>query len=562
MRFLSFATLDSTMSECARRMGGDETYSPLSESILELPFQDPRFVMAVFASQQSHGRGQKVSGSSRSWVSPPGQLYLTVVIKQYHPCLSLMAGAALARFIHRVIGFAPTLKWPNDLYIDGQKLAGVLVESNTIQGYSLVGVGMNISGSPCVAAAHLSQWTDDVSPQVLAQDFTVALCSEIYQVLQPSVTSDERLALADLMAPYMMMPGLWLNTEGDHDGVYAGINDHGHLLVSFNQETSPRSFASSTLAPKPGFDNHRLGSDKSCTLWFEMGHSRVKSQLSQSLYPRSPILCQKAWCFSKIDGPQIRKDLNDWMTQYPQITRRPIYLASGGDSSAYHALITLLDSLGLRVVVIPKKTHRLQLDESVFDQIGFDRICVMEGALARVYHRHCRDWFMVVSFGTAIVVNFCSKAGEFLGGAIMPSEKISFRALQQQVSSLSDIKFPQNPQHFDRQHLGLNTQQALAIGQMARVIGSVEHLFHQAFDVWPDRRVHHQVFVSGGGAQLYKTQLILSLKNILRHHAPDISSCFEGVCDVDVISGLRSLAVAAHPLSSDILTVSPTTSRL
>ena len=85
----------------------------------------------VVANAQSVGRGRQ----GRTWVSPPGAgLYVSTVLRPAEyavPLLTIAAGVAVADGIHAATGLAPDLKWPNDVFIGGRKVAGVLAEASS-----------------------------------------------------------------------------------------------------------------------------------------------------------------------------------------------------------------------------------------------------------------------------------------------------------------------------------------------------------------------------------------------------------------------------------------------
>ena len=85
----------------------------------------------VVANAQSGGRGRQ----GRTWVSPPGAgLYVSAVLRPAEhavPLLTIAAGVAVADGIHAATGLAPDLKWPNDVFVGGRKVAGVLAEASS-----------------------------------------------------------------------------------------------------------------------------------------------------------------------------------------------------------------------------------------------------------------------------------------------------------------------------------------------------------------------------------------------------------------------------------------------
>jgi len=102
----------------------------------------------------------------RRWISDEGNLYFSVLFRPEPdalPLLSPLAGVAVTRAIRQVAGFHPTIKWPNDIMIDGRKVAGILAESalsgSQIQ-RAVVGIGVNValdvSADPEIAATATS----------------------------------------------------------------------------------------------------------------------------------------------------------------------------------------------------------------------------------------------------------------------------------------------------------------------------------------------------------------------------------------------------------------------
>jgi BirA family transcriptional regulator, biotin operon repressor / biotin---[acetyl-CoA-carboxylase] ligase len=92
----------------------------------------------VTASEQTAGRGRQ----GRTWVAPPGSsLLCSLVIRDPPRLLSLAAGVAVAS----VAGPDAQVKWPNDVLLDGRKLAGVLVEGRPQEGWAVLGIGVNVA---------------------------------------------------------------------------------------------------------------------------------------------------------------------------------------------------------------------------------------------------------------------------------------------------------------------------------------------------------------------------------------------------------------------------------
>jgi BirA family biotin operon repressor/biotin-[acetyl-CoA-carboxylase] ligase len=102
----------------------------------------------VIATSQRAGRGRR----GRAWLDEPGaSLLLSLIVRPrlapaQWPLLSLMTSVAVARALRQTTGLAAELKWPNDVLVDGRKLAGILLESRlTGQPVVVIGVGINVA---------------------------------------------------------------------------------------------------------------------------------------------------------------------------------------------------------------------------------------------------------------------------------------------------------------------------------------------------------------------------------------------------------------------------------
>jgi BirA family biotin operon repressor/biotin-[acetyl-CoA-carboxylase] ligase len=101
---------------------------------------------AVLADEQTGGRGRE----GRTWASPPGGLYLSVLLRPRFAqvgLLPLAAGVAVAEAASEM-GVATELKWPNDVLASGRKLAGILAEAASGPSgveWVVLGLGVNVS---------------------------------------------------------------------------------------------------------------------------------------------------------------------------------------------------------------------------------------------------------------------------------------------------------------------------------------------------------------------------------------------------------------------------------
>ena len=127
--------------------------------------------VALMARQQTTGHGR----FRRPWRSPPGNLYLSVLLRPSAPLQpghwSLLAGVALATCLAAT---APDirLKWPNDVLLGGGKLAGILVEADGAAPWLVLGFGVNLRSAPADLGRPttcLADHTDPPPPEHLAR---------------------------------------------------------------------------------------------------------------------------------------------------------------------------------------------------------------------------------------------------------------------------------------------------------------------------------------------------------------------------------------------------------
>lgn len=106
---------------------------------------------AVVAGEQLGGRGSR----GRSWHSPPGGLWLSVLFRPRSAgaseVMSLRVGLSIARTLDSCVATTVGIKWPNDLMLGERKVGGILCEARW-QGPQLawvaVGVGLNVRNQP------------------------------------------------------------------------------------------------------------------------------------------------------------------------------------------------------------------------------------------------------------------------------------------------------------------------------------------------------------------------------------------------------------------------------
>jgi BirA family transcriptional regulator, biotin operon repressor / biotin---[acetyl-CoA-carboxylase] ligase len=173
----------------------------------------------VTAAEQSAGRGRQ----GRTWTAPAGRALLcSVVVRRPPPLLSLLAGVATAD----AVGPQARLKWPNDVHVNGRKVAGILVEGRPQEGWAIVGVGINVAVRPEEFPPELadSAGTLGLGPEAI-EPLLARLLSALARWL--AAPADEMLAAVRARDALLGQTITWAG--GTARG--AGIDAHGRLLV-------------------------------------------------------------------------------------------------------------------------------------------------------------------------------------------------------------------------------------------------------------------------------------------------------------------------------------------
>jgi BirA family biotin operon repressor/biotin-[acetyl-CoA-carboxylase] ligase len=173
----------------------------------------------VTADEQSAGRGRQ----GRAWTAPPrSALLMSLVTRQLTPTLPLAAAVAVCDALPADC----RIKWPNDIWLERRKLAGILVEGRPQEGWAVLGIGLNV--------------TTEAFPEELAEIATSLRIARV-EIDRESVLAALLAALDEwLEAPAAAVLGAWSERDAlrgervrwaEGEGVAAGIDASGALLV-------------------------------------------------------------------------------------------------------------------------------------------------------------------------------------------------------------------------------------------------------------------------------------------------------------------------------------------
>jgi BirA family biotin operon repressor/biotin-[acetyl-CoA-carboxylase] ligase len=227
--------LDPSVAAAGVGLVTHDTIGSTNTEALNLARGGERGPLWVVARQQSAGRGRR----GRAWVSEPGNLYASLLMTDAAPPeraaeLSFVAALALHDAVGgRIPGLKRRLglKWPNDLLIDRNKFAGILIEG---EGPSVViGIGVNCVHHPAntpFPATDLAAAGIRSTPELLFGELSGAMDRRLKQWNRgegfASIRADWLERAAGIGKPIRL-----LLAEGERCGRFEGIDQTGRLLM-------------------------------------------------------------------------------------------------------------------------------------------------------------------------------------------------------------------------------------------------------------------------------------------------------------------------------------------
>jgi BirA family transcriptional regulator, biotin operon repressor / biotin---[acetyl-CoA-carboxylase] ligase len=173
----------------------------------------------VTADEQTAGRGRQ----GRVWTAPPrSAVLMSLVLRELDERLPLTAAVAICDGLP----VEAAIKWPNDIWIDGRKLAGILVEGRPQEGWAVLGVGLNVTTQQfppelAESATSLRLAGVDATPAQVLEDLVASLSRWLGA---PPTQILEAWRERDTLKGQLVR---WTGGEGIADG----IDDSGALRV-------------------------------------------------------------------------------------------------------------------------------------------------------------------------------------------------------------------------------------------------------------------------------------------------------------------------------------------
>jgi BirA family biotin operon repressor/biotin-[acetyl-CoA-carboxylase] ligase len=184
----------------------------------------------VTADEQTAGRGRQ----GRSWVASPGRALLMSLIlrdlREEHALLPLSAAVAVSEACEQAVSVECRIKWPNDVWIEGRKVAGILVEGRPQEGWAILGIGLNVG----TAAEEFPDELRDIATSLRAAAGDSPPVEEVRAELLERLDAWTSRVAGEVIDAWRERDALrgrrvrWADGEGEA----TGIADTGALLVT------------------------------------------------------------------------------------------------------------------------------------------------------------------------------------------------------------------------------------------------------------------------------------------------------------------------------------------
>lgn len=198
----------------------------------------------IIAREQTEGRGR----NGRTWHSPPeAGIYSTTLVTRTPDMLMqvpLETGVAVAAFLRDTYNLDARVKWPNDVLIGGEKIAGSLIEARTHEGsvYVLIGIGINVTTTAEPRVDNATSIARSLGKTVELDTVTERFIEHFDRRLTDVVGSE---------SIFSEWRGISAHREGDPvscrvgertiSGRWSGIDEFGRALIADGNEVVPIS---------------------------------------------------------------------------------------------------------------------------------------------------------------------------------------------------------------------------------------------------------------------------------------------------------------------------------
>jgi biotin-[acetyl-CoA-carboxylase] ligase BirA-like protein len=370
-------------------------------------------IECVAAGTQTGGVGRLGS----RWESAEGNLHLSMAVparyfnRETLPLTPLWLGGKVAQWIESRAAVAACLKWPNDILIDGKKVAGLLCEA-VFHGQDLTGVvfgiGINLRIAPAISAAYTAGSILDLAGVSLtSRDSSFDLAEFLTASLDSMVSASQ---MSVMWSRFGIRSGHFWRSRAEREWyTMNGVETGGGMLLSPVKAAGEVREEIAVTSASHGYEWSLLMSGN--LLVADVGNSRTKLALMGWSESGSPEILRYFETDSEAGLAALRQALDDH-------DLAPVAHAISVNPAAFNVLRDRLAAMGVATREISRGACRVTRSDYDLNVIGIDRLAALEW----VYQQHALaalGWpVMVVSLGTATTIDVIDGGGRHLGGLI------------------------------------------------------------------------------------------------------------------------------------------------
>ena len=197
--------------------------------------------LVLLAEKQTSGKGRQ----GRVWHTPVGRNLALTIAWACDPDISrlagmsLAAGAAIAEALQETFDISLDLKWPNDMYVEGRKCGGILVETfidGDLRSHLMIGVGLNVLPGDVEVDQPVTDLASHVDSDISRNDVAASVINGLVSLL--AAWSDRGFnSWRDAWCARDMLKDEPITVTGGEDlaGVASGVDETGALLIRTEQ---------------------------------------------------------------------------------------------------------------------------------------------------------------------------------------------------------------------------------------------------------------------------------------------------------------------------------------
>ncbi len=215
--------------------------SSTMDTAREMARKNARNLTIVLAEEQTKGRGRL----NRTWLSSKGGLWFTIILRpDLHPALSFKvnfaASLCLAQILIKLFKINASVKWPNDILVNGKKLAGLLSEMETkadMISFVNIGIGLNVNNSPEQNEPNAVSIKNILGRKIQRRELLIAFLDEFVSML-PEVYEEslhgDSTGIIDKWKKYTSTIGRHVTIETSDNtthGIAIDVDSSGALIL-------------------------------------------------------------------------------------------------------------------------------------------------------------------------------------------------------------------------------------------------------------------------------------------------------------------------------------------